>query len=145
MKKLIQIALTKTTVQQELDRLNEILKRAETLDALESTFEERINSNKALRGEKPTSASRKKKTEIDQYKQDADEATDQLAKDFMPMEKAEDIIEAILSGLDDDVAFWKSAVKYAHPADMAIVDEFLSAKIKLRDSLAAYVNNGSGK
>ena len=144
MKKSIQIAIAKTTSPEELDLLSEISKLADTLDALESSFEERINSNKALRGEKPTRLTRSKKTEIDQYKKDADDLANQLTKDFMLMETAKDIIQAIRSGFDSDIAFWKQAVKYAHPADLPVVDEFLSAKIKLRDALTVYLHHKSG-
>ena len=140
MKKLIQIAISKTTSPDKLDFLNEISKLAETLDTLESAFEERINSNKALRGEKPTIVTRSKKKEINQYKKDADELTNQLAEDFLLMENTKDIIQAIRSGFDGDIVFWKQAVKYAHPADMFIVEELLSSKIKLRDALTAYLN-----
>ncbi|MBI5591468.1 MAG: hypothetical protein HY881_13400 [Deltaproteobacteria bacterium] len=144
MKKLIQIAISKTISSEELDFLNEISKLAETLDTLESNFEERITSNKALRGEKPTVVTRSKKKEINQYKSDADDLTNQLAKDFILMENAKDIIRAIRSGFDGDISFWKQAVKYTHPADMSIVEEFLSAKIKLREALIAYLNHKSG-
>lgn len=140
MKKSIQIAITKTTLPEELDLLNEISKLAETLDTLETSFEERINNNKVLRGEKPTRLTRSKKMEINQYKKDADDLTNQLTKDFMLMENAKDIIQAIRSSFDSDIAFWRQAVKYAHPADMPIVDELLFAKIKLRDALTAYLN-----
>ncbi len=60
------------------------------------------------------------------------------------MENAKDIIQAIRSGFDSDITFWKQAVKYAHPADLPIVDEFLAAKIKLRDALTVYLNHKSG-
>lgn len=144
MKKSIQIAITKTTSPEELDLLNEISKLVETLDTLESSFEERINNNKVLRGEKPTRLTRSKKIEINQYKKDADDLANKLTKDFMLMENAKDIIQAIRSGFDSDITFWKQAVKYAHPADLPIVDEFLVAKIKLRDALTVYLNHKSG-
>jgi len=144
MKKAIQIAITKTTSPEELDLLNEISKLAESFDALESSFEERINNNKILRGEKPTRLTRSKKAEISQYKKDADDLTDQLTNDFLLLDNAQEIIQAIHSGFDNDIAFWKQAVKYTHPADLPIVDEFLSAKMKLHDALIAYLNHKSG-
>lgn len=144
MKKSIQIAITKTILPEELDLLNEISKLAETLDALESSFEERINNNKVLRGEKPTRLTRTKKIEINQYKKDADDLANTLTKDFMLMDNSKDIIQAIRFGFDSDIAFWRQAVKHAHPADLPIVDEFLSVKIKLRDALTAYLSHKSG-
>lgn len=144
MKKSIQIAITKTSSPEELDLLNEISKLAESLDALESSFEERINNNKVLREEKPTQLTRSKKKEINQYKKDADDLTNQLTNDFLLMENAQDIIQAIHSGFDNDIAFWKQAVKYTHPADLPIVDEFLYAKIKLHDALTVYLKRKSG-
>lgn len=144
MKKSIQIAITKTSSPEELDLLNEISKLAESLDALESSFEERINNNKVLREEKPTQLTRSKKKEINQYKKDADDLTNQLTNDFLLMENAQDIIQAIHSGFDNDIAFWKQAVKYTHPADLPIVDEFLAAKIKLHEALTVYLKRKSG-
>ena len=120
--------------------MTEIFKIAETLDTLESYIEDRINRNKALRGEKPTRLPRSKKSEINQYKNDADNLMSQMKSDCMLMDNPKDIIRAIFSGFGSDIAFWTQAVKYAHPADKAIVDEFLAAKIKLRDTMAAYLN-----
>lgn len=142
MKKLIQIAISKTSSPEDLHFLNEISKLAETLEMVESTFEDRINSNKALRGEKPTSVTRTKKQEINQYKKDAEELTTQLAKDFILMENPKDIIQAICFGFDSDIAFWKQSVKCAPPTDMPIIEELLSAKIKLHDALTVYLGCG---
>lgn len=142
MKKLIQIAISKTSSSKELHSLNEILKLADTLDMIESAFEDRINSNKALRGEKPTGVTRTKRQEINQYKKDAEELTNQLVKDFSLMENPREIIQAICFGFDGDIAFWKQAGKYAHPADMPVIEELLSAKIKLHDALIGYLGEG---
>jgi exoribonuclease R len=141
-KKLIQIAISKTSSPEDLHSLNEIFKLAETLEMVESTFENRINSNKALRGEKPTGVTRTNKQEINQYKKDAEELINQLSKDLSLMENPREIIQAICFGFDSDIAFWKQAVKCAHPEDMPVIEELLSAKIKLHDALTIYLDEG---
>jgi hypothetical protein len=139
MHELIEIAVSKVRSSEELKLMDEIARLAANLAAFELTFEERINANKALRGEKPTPLQRKKKRELTEYDKDAEELTSQLAQEFASMENAHDIIQALCAGLNTDIRFWEQAHKYTHPADLPIVSEYLSAKTRLRDAMSVYL------
>jgi hypothetical protein len=136
---LVQIAVTKARSPEERALLNGIAKLAAELTALETTFEERINTSKVSRGEKPTKLGQTRKQELDRYDKDADEITSQLAQDLASMEHPAEVIRTVYVGLNSDVTFWKQAHKHTHPADMSIVSEFLQAKTRLRDAMASYL------
>ena len=107
---------------------------------LDRTFIDRINANKAARGEGPTKLSKAKREKIAQYVQDAAEADEQLTRDFAKMQSGEIIVEALIAGLETEIAFWdKSGRKHAHPSDRHIVEESLQAKKRLYERLKKFL------
>lgn len=140
----IQLAVSKTTTDEELAALHPIVAIASELDKQERTFEARINASKAARGEGPTKVSKAKRQEIDQYAADAMEMAAEQLKEFALLDNAWAIIFTLHIGLDSDAKFWSKAHLKAHPSDAAIVQEFAGAKTRLRDALAAYLGQFPG-
>jgi len=135
----IELAASKAATDEELTTLRQIIVIASELDVQERTFETRINANKAARGEDPTKLSKAKREEIDQYAADATEMAAEQLKQFAALDSAWEIVFALHRGLDTDVKFWSKAHLKAHPLDGPIVREFARAKARLRDALAAYL------
>lgn len=136
----IKLAVSKAATDVELAALHPITAVASELDEQERTFEARINASKAARGEGPTKVSKAKQQELDQFASDAKKMAAEQLNEFAALDNAWAIIFALHMGLDSDTRFWSKAHLNAHPSDAAIVREFAIAKTKLRDALAAYLD-----
>jgi hypothetical protein len=132
----LRIALAKSDGTASRDALMRALLDAEALARIEAEFESKINATKAKRGEKPTSLSKSRRAEVDQYAADGESLQAEQLAAFEAEMSARQILTALKSGLDSDLKFWSNAAKYTHPADLAVVEEFVNAKRALRASLA---------
>lgn len=107
---------------------------------LDRTFVDRINANKAARGEAPTKLRKAKREEITQYEKDAVELDQNLTHDFAKI-SAESIVSALKSGLETEITFWETHVlKHSHPSDRPIIEESLTAKKLLHHNLEQFLN-----
>lgn len=132
----LQMALAKDDGTTSRSALQHALLKAETLARVESQLEERINASKASRGEKPTKLSRSRQAEVDGFATDAAGMQAVQLVSFKAEFSARRIVATLKSGLDSDLKFWANAVKYTHPDDLPVVQEFVDAKRELRESLA---------
>ena len=135
----IQIAMSRADTVEVVDLLTEMERLARDLWEFESTFEERINANKALRGDKPSQLGKKRREELKDYEKDAAEIDSELTQDLALMESPEEIIRVLHPGLQQDVCFWEQAHKHTHSADVPIVMEFLQMKRRLLDAMAMFL------
>ena len=138
--RLIELAVSKASSNAEFDALRRVLFAAVAVDEEDRTFAERIDANKALRGEAPTKLSKRKKAEVDGYAADANELEAQQLAEFSSLESAESVVFCLKMALDGDVRFWEKAHEKGDPADAPIVQSFAAAKVRLRDSMAAYLS-----
>ena len=132
----LRIAIAKSDGTSSRDALSRALLDAEALSRIESEFESKINASKAKRGEKPTQLSRSRRAQVNQYAADAESLHAEQLAAFEAEMSAAQILAALKSGLDSDLQFWATAAKYTHPADLAVVEEFVNAKRALQASLA---------
>jgi hypothetical protein len=137
---LIELSVSKAATDAESDVLRDVLVAAIAVDEEERKFSDRINTNKALRGEAPTKLSKRKKAEIDGYAADAREMEAQQVAEFSGFDSAQSIVYCLKTALDGDVKFWGRMHEKAHPADAPIVQSFAAAKARLRDAMAAYLS-----
>lgn len=134
--KAIQLAMSKTEGSLPPAELAVALGKAEALARLEATFESDINASKARRGEKPTRLSKSRQSEIDGYAADASVMEAEQLATFQTERSARQIVSTLRSALNADLKFWSTATKHTHPGDLRIVQDFVAAKVGLRDALA---------
>lgn len=132
----LRIALAKLDGTVSADALSRALRDAEALSQIESEFESKINASKAMRGEKPTRLSKSRQAQVIQYATDAESLQAEQLAAFEAEMSAAEVVAALKSGIDSDLRFWANAAKYTHPADLAVVEEFVGAKRSLQESLA---------
>jgi hypothetical protein len=136
----VQIAVSKADTDVEADALARIIPIARRVDAEERTFAERINRNKAFRGQSSTTQiSKRKSAEIDAYAADADEMKASQLLQFEALGSAASVVKCLEMALGHDVKFWAIAHQQAHEADRSIVHAFASVRIDLHSALAAYL------
>ena len=134
--------MDKASAPEELRALENVLAKAEALGRIEAAFEAKINASKAARGEGPTSLSRAKREQVNDFANDQAELQAQQLIAFEASNSANEIVTALKAGLRHDVQFWAGAAKYTHAADLPVVEEFVNAK---RDLLAALNDFLAGK
>lgn len=136
----LRIALGKMGPLSDRSLFEQALSAAQALELVAAGFEERINANKAARGEKPTRLSKGQRAQIESYTSDAQA----LEREQLAIHEAElspqEIVQALRTGLQSDLTFWSGAAKYAHADDRAIVEEFVAAKQRLLVNLDAILN-----
>ena len=140
----LQIALSNDDGSASKLALQEALLKAEALARVESQFESRINASKASRGEKPTKLSKSRQAEVDGFASDAAGLQAEQLVSFKSGYTARKIAAVLKSGLDSDLKFWSNAVKYTHPGDLPLVQEFVTAKRELRESLSLCLAGSPG-
>ena len=124
----IELALSKASSSVESAALRPVLVAAISLDEEERTFGDRIDANKALRGETSTKLSKRKRSEVDGYTSDALKLEAQQLKEYSTFESSSSIIYCIKTALDGDVSFWSKAHEKCHSTDASIVQSFALAK-----------------
>ena len=135
----VRIAISKAGSPAEADALTKLVPSACRVDEQERTFEERINRNKALRGEPPTKMSKRKKADIDSYAADANEMTANQLLQFEALDSAASVIKCLEMAMVHDIAFWSQAQGKAHEADRPLVRDFAAVKIDLQNAFSAYL------
>ena len=106
---------------------------------LDQAFGDRINANKAARGEGPTKLSKRKREELAQYEQDRIEGERNLTESFAKY-AGSSIIAVMSEGLEIDLKFWGGALlKHAHPADRPLIEEVVAAKKQLQSRFKEFL------
>jgi len=136
----VELAISKASSDSEIAALNHVLEAATVLDEEERTFGNRMNANKALRGEGPTKLSKRKRSEVGSYAADANELEAQQLKDFASFERGAAIIASLAPSLRADIEFWESSYKMAHPSDVPIVQAFVAKKACLFEAMGRYLS-----
>lgn len=136
----VELAISKSANGRERLALNPVLEAANALDEDERTFGERINANKALRGEGPTKLSRRKRADVESYSTDARELEDQQLREFAAFERGSAIVACLATALGTDIKFWQASYKHAHPSDVSIVQAFVARKAALHQAMKNYLS-----
>lgn len=135
----LKIAISNATDPEAKSKLIDLAPIFEKVYELNETFPERINANKAARGERPTKVSSRKREELAQYEKDAIDIDRGLTEDFRTQSPSS-IIYAMSYALDTDLSFWGGAMlKHAHPADRPLVEEVFAAKSELQSKFKQYL------
>lgn len=132
----LRIAIAKTSAGKRCT-LENVLRKAESLESIESTFETRINASKASRGEGPTRLSTAKREQLQELSADGATLQAQQLLLFEAECSATEILVALHSGLATDLKFWSGAAKHTHPVDLPVVQELVEAKRELLVALEA--------
>ena len=136
----IELALSKAATHDEAIALRPVLLAAHQLQLSEANFEERINENKALRGERPVALTPRRQAEVSAYAADAEEMTAQQLREYATFSSARSIIATLQFALEQDASFWSRAHRKAHRSDSAIVQAFAAQKARLRDEVNRYLS-----
>jgi hypothetical protein len=135
----VQISASKASNALELDALTKMVPLARRVDEDELTFGERIDRNKALRGELPTTVSRRKRAEIDSFAADADEMTASLLLQFEALGSSASVIKCLEMALDQNIRFWSKVQDKAHEDDRSIISDYVRVRTDLYSALGAYL------
>ena len=106
---------------------------------LNQSFVDRINTNKAARGEGPTRLPKRKREELGQYESDRIEGERDLTQSFAKLHGSS-IIAAMSEGLETDLKFWGGPMlKHAHVADRPLIEEVFEAKKLLQSGFKEFL------
>ena len=135
-----QIAVSNSTDSNAKSMLSDIAPVFDRVCELNDSFPDRINANKASRGEAPTKLSKRKREELAGYERDAVDLDQTLANDYRALEGSS-IVHAMSYALESDLKFWGGAMlKHAHPDDRPIIEEVLEAKKQLQSKFKQFLN-----
>ena len=137
----VELAISKGTTREEVDALASVLRAAIELDDEERSFEGRINTNKALRGDHPTKQSRRGKASVDAYTTDAAALEAQQLEEFCAFASGSEILGCLAPALSNDIAFWQSSYRHAHPSDLSILQSLVDKKLALRHAIQGYLSD----
>ncbi len=133
------IASTKTTNPAASKMLAHLEHTAQKLADAEASFPERINTNKAKRGETPTKLRKTKKQQLSGLEQDKTDLDTKLCDDFRKMVEPSQIIWCIQNALTQDLSVARKFLKYYHPDDLPLGEEILNLKSQLLDATTSFL------
>lgn len=137
--KFFRLAATKTTDPVALDMLAELEQLAHALATVEASFPERINANKAKRGESPTKLSRKKADDLRALDQDQIDIDQEVYEDFSKVDSPSPILAAMAYALEQDIPNSKKFLKHYHPDDLPLGEEMVTLKVQLLEKVSAFL------
>lgn len=135
----VRVAIAKASDPIDLAALQNVEAAARALEHAEASFEDRINANKALRGESPTMLSRGRQTQLDGFTADQIESDRELTEQLSRLESSYAVIEALHFGLTQDIPRARSMLKHYHPADYLLGEELVNLKEKLVVAMSSYL------
>jgi hypothetical protein len=133
------IAATKTTDPVALTLLGELERFARELADADASFPERINANKAKRGEAPTKLSTARKQQLGELARDQIDLDFKLCSDFRQMTEPSQIVWAIHYALLQDMPNAQKFLKYYHPDDLPLGEELVRLKRRLLEAASAFL------
>ncbi len=133
------IAATKTTDPVAHEMLAGLEKLAHELVTAEALFPERINANKAKRGESPTKIPRKKAEELKELEQDQIDIDQQVCEEFSKVDTPSQIVASAAYALEQDIPTAKKFLKHYHPDDLPLGEEIVALKIQLLEKASAFL------
>jgi len=137
--KFFRIAATKTTDPAALGMLAGLENLAQELATAEASFPERINANKAKRGEKSTKLPRRKAEELKELEQDQIDIDQQVCEDFLKADTPSQIVASVSYALKQDIPTAKKFLKHYHPDDLPLGEEIFNLKEQLLEMVDAFL------
>ena len=134
------IAATKTSDPVALAMLAQLEHAAQELVDAEAAFPERINANKAKRGEQPTKLRKAKKEQLSELAQDQIDLDVRLCDDFRRMREPSQIVWSTHYALTQDIPYARNFLKYYHPDDLFLGEEIVRLKSQLLDAATLFLN-----
>ncbi len=135
------IAAAKIRHPEALALLEALQNTAQLLRDCESTLPQRINVNKATRGEASVVLSTSEQNMLAGLAQDQAELEAELSRDFAGMSSAGEIIWALHYGLSADVERSRDLLQHYHADDRALAEEALLLKQKLLGQLGQFLSH----
>lgn len=135
------IAATKTADPLALEMLANMVRLAHELESADASFAERINANKAKRGEPPTKLSKPQKRHLSELAQDQIDLDAGLCNDFRAMESASQIIWAAHYALQQDLPNAQKFLKHYHPDDRPLGEEIVRLKSQLLEAAERFLKH----
>ena len=133
------IAATKTTDPVALAMLAQLQRAALELADAEASFPERINANKAKRGESPTKMPKAKREQLSELAQDQIGLDVKLCDDFRKMTEPSQIVWSVQYALTQDLPNARMFLKYYHPEDLFFGEEIVRLKSQLLDAATSFL------
>lgn len=134
------IAATKTIDPEALALLARMEHVAQELTDADASFPERINANKAKRGELPTKLRKAKKEQLGELAQDQVDLDAKLCEDFRKMTEPSQVVWAVHYALTQDLPSARKFLKYYHPDDLLLGEEIVGLKSRLLDAATAFLD-----
>lgn len=133
------IAATKTIDPVALALLADLEYIAQELADADALFPERINANKARRGESPTELRKAKKGQLGELAQDQIDLAAKLCDDFRKMTEPSQIVWAVHYALTQDLPNARKFLKYYHPDDFFLGEKIVGLKSRLLDAATSFL------
>jgi hypothetical protein len=133
------IAATKTTDSVALLMLAQLERAAQELADADASFPERINANKAKRGENPTKLPKAKKGQLGEFAQDQIDLDAKLCDDFRKMTEPSQIVWSARYAMTQDLPNARKFLKYYHPDDLFLGEEIVRLKSQLLDAATSFL------
>lgn len=133
------IAATKTTDLVALAMLEQLVRAAQELADAEAALPERINANKAKRGERPTKLSKAKKEQLGELAQDHLNLDANLCDDFRKMTEPSQIVWSAQYALTQDLPNARKFLKYYHADDLFLGEEIVRLKTVLLEAATLFL------
>lgn len=133
------IALAKTSDPVALALLDQMEHAAMALAAADAAFPERMNANKAKRGEHPTQLSKSRKQQLAALAQDKIDLDAKLCEDFRKMTDPSQIVWSAHHALTQDLANSRQFLKYYHPDDLPLGGDIVHLKSQLLEDATSFL------
>lgn len=140
----VRIARSKTADAAALAAIEEIEAAARAFEAAEASFPERINANKALRGEAPVKLSKAKRAQLDELANDQIDIDAEITAQLTALDSAASVIEALHFGLTQDIPRARAMLKHYPPADLPLGEELVALKERLAAAMEKYLGTRAG-
>lgn len=135
----VRIAISKTSDPRALAALADVEAAAQAFEDADASFVDRINANKALRGEPPTKLGRSKRAQLDALADDQANMDRDLIEQLSGLESARSVIEALYFGLAQDIPHARAMLKHYPPADRPLGEDLVLLKERLADAMSGYL------
>jgi hypothetical protein len=136
----IRIAIAKTADAGELAALSGIETAAIAFETADASFAERIEANKALRGEAPTKLRKSTREQLDALASDQADLDADLIAQLGALDSASSVIGALTFALTQDIPRARAMLKHYPAPDYPLGEEMVLLKERLADAMQRYLS-----
>ena len=138
------IAKSKTNDPIEAEALDRIAEIAHEYDLFQQSFTEKINDNKAKRGEFPTKLSKATRESMESFETDRVNAQARIAKQLEAMSSPQSIVRSLNMGFSRTLPNAQNTLKHFHPDDLSIGEEKVKLIARFVTAMESYLEQYQG-